>query len=147
MTQSALELAQSIASTSANMTQFTLELAQSIAPTAANMTQSTVELAQSIAPTSGNMTQSTSKLAQSAKDANDDDLKPESNPAAITDTELSHSTIASSLAQSDTLDPINIAQSEFGQARIAYAISNKLTLTTQVRNTYLPSFIVNYLCI
>jgi hypothetical protein len=100
------------------MTQSSLELAQSITPTSRNMTQSTLELAQSIAPTSGNMTQSTSKLAQSAENVNDDDL----NPAAYTDNELSQSTIVSPLSQPGPLDSVNVAQSTFAQARIADAI-------------------------
>jgi hypothetical protein len=146
MTQSSMELAHSIASTSVNMTQFTSELAQSIAPTSAIMTQSTMELAQLITPTSGNMTQSASKLAQS-EDMNDDDLKPAAKPAANVDNELCQSTIALSLSQSGTLDPVNVDQTAFDQARIADAILNELALTHQVRNINVPIFSVHYLCI
>jgi hypothetical protein len=91
------------------------------------------------------MTQSTSAPAQSAEDVNDDDIKPAAKPAANMENELSQSTIASALAQSGTLDSINVVQFAFAQARIADAISNELALTTHVIQTNVPSFIVHSL--
>jgi hypothetical protein len=112
------------------------------------MTQSTSELAHSIALISVITTQSTSELAQLTEYVNDDDIKPAAKPAANTDNELSQSTIASSLAQSGTLDSVNAAQSAFSQARITDAISNELAFPTQVRQTKkVPSFICHSLCI
>jgi hypothetical protein len=75
------------------------------------------------------MTHSTLNLSQS-KDLNDDDIKPASKPTANTKNDLSQYTIASSPAQTGTLDPTNVAQYVFDQARISYAILNELELET-----------------
>jgi hypothetical protein len=117
------------------------------------MTQSTLELVQSTAITSVITTQFTSQLAQSttqsSNDVDIDDLKQAAKSAADnTDQDLSQTTVALSLAQSGTLDSVNVAQSAFSQARTADTILNELELSNEVRKpNNVPIFIVHSLCI